>query len=69
MGNNNTFSVKVAAEYGIKEAIIFHHISFWIEKNKISNTNFKDGKYWTYNSISNFAALYDYLTESQIRTI
>lgn len=33
-----------------EEAIALNQISYWLEKYKEVNHNFKDGKYWVYNS-------------------
>lgn len=35
---------------GIEEAVALNQISYWLEKYKETNHNFKDGKYWVYNS-------------------
>jgi hypothetical protein len=41
----------LAKVIGLNEAIILQQIHYWIEVNRKANTNFKDGRYWTYNSI------------------
>lgn len=62
-----SFDKKVAKHVGTDAAIILSNIEFWQAKNKANNKNFHDGYYWTYNSVSAWSELFDYLTKSQIR--
>ena len=62
----NAFDTEVAKDVGIIPAIIYHYIQLWISHNETNGTNFYDGYYWTYNSISAFCKQFDYLTKSQI---
>lgn len=59
-------NVKVAVEYGVNAALIFNNIGYWVEKNRANNTNQRDGKTWTYNSIKAFSEIFPYLTKRQI---
>lgn len=61
------FDVRVAVEYGVTEAILLNNIFFWVEKNKANEQGFHDGRYWTYNTVKAFAALFPYLTGKQVR--
>ena len=61
------FDPQVAKEYGVNAAIIFQNLAYWIEHNRANETNFHDGRYWTYNSVRAFAELFPYLTDKQIR--
>jgi len=63
------FNTEVAKTYGVGEAIILHNICFWQKKNIANNSNFHDGKYWVYNSISAYTELFPYYSDRQIRTI
>lgn len=58
---------KVAQEVGFVGAILFHHICFWIKKNKANQKHFHDGEYWTYSSIKGFAEYFEDLSERQIK--
>lgn len=64
---NHSFDIEVAEKYGMLEAVLLNHISFWIAKNKANNENYFDGYYWTYNTIKAFAELFPYASEKQIR--
>ena len=60
------FNTKIAKEYGLEESILLENIYFWVKKNKCNNQNYHNGKYWTYNSIKAFSALFPYMSESKI---
>lgn len=62
------FSVEVAKEYGVNQAILLHNFVFWQMKNEANEQNFRDGRYWTYNSIRAFTELFPYLSQKQVRT-
>lgn len=61
------FDPQIAKEYGVNAAIVFQNLAYWIEHNRANETNFHDGRYWTYNSVREFAELFPYLTDKQIR--
>lgn len=61
------FDKSVAKKVGTDAAIILSNIEFWQSKNKANNKNFYDGYFWTYNSVSAWCELFDYLTYAQIR--
>lgn len=62
------FDVDIAKQFGVLEAILLHYFEFWIQKNKANNTNFHDGHYWTYNSLSAFVEMFPYASKSKICT-
>lgn len=64
----HSFDIDLAKEFGIPSAILLNSFAFWIHKNEANNTNFYDGTYWTYNSVSAYAKMFPYLSEKQIRT-
>lgn len=66
---NHSFSIEIAQEYGVYEAIVLENMYFWIAKNKANDKHFHDGKYWTYNSTKAFTELFPYFSDKQIRTI
>lgn len=66
--SRHSFDPVVAKRVGLNAAVIYQNLLFWIEKNEANDHNFKDGRYWTYNSIAAFAKLFPYFTEKQIRT-
>lgn len=58
---NHSFSVELATQIGLEEAIILEHIAYWIFMNKMENRNFYDGKTWTFMSADAFAKHFPYL--------
>lgn len=64
----HSFNVEIAAKYGILEAILFQNIYYWITKNEANNTNYHDGRYWTYNSINAYRQMFPYATDHKLRT-
>lgn len=47
-------SPALAKAVGLNESIVLQQVHYWLENNKKNNRNFIDGKYWTYNSISDW---------------
>ncbi|EBA14641.1 bacteriophage-related protein [Roseobacter sp. SK209-2-6] len=66
--SRHSFDPEIAGRMSLNAAVIFQNITFWIEKNQANRRNLRDGRYWTYNSISAFGELFPYLSEKQIRT-
>ena len=48
----------VAERYGFEEAVFLDAIVFWYRTNKAENRNFRDGRWWTYNSIKAFEEVF-----------
>lgn len=65
----HSFCVEIAELLSIDEAILLSHIAHWVYKNQCNNTNFKNGKYWTYNSSSGFQEIFPYYTSTKIARI
>lgn len=64
----HSFDIDIAQAYGVNAAIILNNMHFWVEKNRANETNFHDGRYWTYNSVKAFSKLFPYLTPRAIST-
>lgn len=62
------FDSDVAKDVGTDAAIILSNIEYWQEINRANNINFKEGRYWTYNSVKAFNEIFSYLTPRKIRT-
>ena len=59
----------VAIKYGVEEAILLDTIVFWARENKSRGENFKDGRWWTYNSIKGLAEIFPWWSQKQLRRI
>lgn len=67
---NMNFDREIASELGVNCAILLSNIYFWVEMNEASKSelHYKEGYYWTFNAISAFEKVFDFMTKSQIRT-
>lgn len=63
------FNTTIAKQYGIPSAVVLQNIAYWVKRNEYNETNFHEGKYWTYNSKKAWADEYDYLSSKQIERI
>ena len=59
----------VAERYGFEEAVFLDAIIFWYRTNKAENRNFRDGRWWTYNSIKAFEEVFPWWSAKQLRRI
>ena len=46
------FEMKLAQEYGVNEAIFVHRLYWWVRDNAANGRNYRDGHYWTYDSLN-----------------
>lgn len=69
MSKSYVFDTEDAMKYGVDSAVVLHAIKFWIEKNKVNNRHFHDGRYWTYNSKRAWAELFPFFSATQVRRI
>ena len=63
---NYTFNGDVAKEVGVQEATLIENFKYWLLKNKANNKHLHDNKYWTYNSMEAFTALFPFWSKRQI---
>ena len=66
--SRHSFDPEIAKKVGLNAAVIYQNIVWWCERNAVKGRNIHDGNAWTFNSISSFESLFDYLTAKQIRT-
>ncbi len=59
----------VALHYGLEEAIFLDSIIFWYKENRANQRNYRDGRWWTFNSISAFEKLFPWWSGKQLRRI
>ena len=65
----HSFEAEIADKYGIEVAVVFDMFCFWINKNEANENNYRDGKYWTFNSAKGFKKLFAYWSEKKIQRI
>lgn len=44
-------NTELAVLIGLNEAIVLQQLHYWLEKNEDENRNFRDARYWTYNTV------------------
>ena len=70
-----SFVVDHARRYGDREAVFLYNLCFWLKRNRKRDHNYvwsdtlEDFRYWSYNTVTEFATLFDFWTVDQIRTI
>ena len=65
---SHSFNVSIAkSTQSILAATVFNHIFFWLRHNRAKGLNQIDGRTWMFESISEIAVHFQYLTERQIR--
>jgi hypothetical protein len=63
------FNERIAVIYGVEEAVMIHNLWWWVKTNRANNRHCFEGKFWTYNSIDAFAALFKFWSVRQVRRI
>lgn len=65
------FSEKIAIDIGFEEAVMLYNLYHWVNENESRESlyNFKDGKYWTFDSVKTYSEKYPFWTISMIRRI
>lgn len=57
-------NVEIAAILGLKESVILQQIHYWLMINREANKNHIDGKYWTYNTFSEWHKQFPFLSRN-----
>ena len=63
------FNEQLAVKIGVSEAIVIQQIEYWVKTNEKKNVNFKDGHYWTFNSIRKWAEQFPFWSEKTTKRI
>jgi hypothetical protein len=58
-----------AENYGVNEAIMLHHLLYWLKKNNAEKKNHFEGNVWIYNSCKKLSETFKFWSESQVRRI
>lgn len=64
----HSFDPSIAQRVGVNAAVIYQNIVWWCQKNAANSHNEREGRHWTYNSLSAWSQLFPYMTAKQIRT-
>ena len=63
------FDMKIATEYGVDEAIFVHRLYWWVRDNAANGRNFRDGRYWTYDSLAALTQIFPWWSRRQLEGI
>jgi hypothetical protein len=74
---NYQFDTEDAVTHGLPEAVLLHHLRYWVRTNKANEKNEfeteingkKERRTWTYNSIRAFTVLFPFWKKGQIERI
>lgn len=69
MGKSFVFDEEIARKFGADAATLLRGFQFWIGLNKSNGRNFKDGRFWVYNSYEAFTEQFTWLSAPQIRRL
>lgn len=69
LDNGIIFDARIAEKYSVEEAIVINKLFGWLKYNAVNGKNFKEGRYWTFNSISAFRKYFPFWNESKIKRI
>ncbi len=57
----------LASLVGLNEAIVIQQIHYWVVKNTDTDRNYRDGYYWTYNSVKGWAKQFPFWSYDTIK--
>lgn len=69
--NSNPIVVNrdIAKVLGLNETIVLQQINYWLEVNRKKEHNFRDGKYWTYNTIEEWREEFPFWSKETVKRI
>lgn len=63
----NRFTPYNFAQKELYFSVTDNGFEFWLELNKANESNFHDGKYWTFNTVKALGKIFPYVSERKIR--
>ena len=63
---NQTFSIDLANQIGLKESILVQHINYWCKRNTQQKKNYQDGYYWMYNTLDSFLNYFKFMSKNTL---
>ncbi len=63
---NQTFSIDLANQIGLKESILVQHINYWCKRNTQQKKNYRDGYYWMYNTLDSFLNYFKFMSKNTL---
>lgn len=63
---NQTFSIDLANQIGLKESILVQHVNYWCKRNTQQKKNYRDGYYWMYNTLDSFLNYFKFMSKNTL---
>lgn len=63
------YNAALAEKIGLNETLFLCQIMYWLRKNKETEKNFREGRYWTYNSVEQWKEQFPWWHQNTIRNI
>ena len=60
------FNTEDAISYGVPEAVVLFNIRYWVKINEEKQINYFEGKYWTFNSCTQYTKVFPFYSDRQI---
>jgi hypothetical protein len=57
----------IAKQVGVNAALVYAHVSYWVDQNQKSKRNYREGRSWMYDTHSAISAHFGFLTKEQVR--
>lgn len=64
-----SFTMKLATKVGLENAAFLQDIAYWVDNNRSSNTNFVNGRYWSFSSQEELCKRHPYWTRKQVQRV
>lgn len=65
--NLHAFDQSLAINVGLKAAIVYQHVRYWIDINVRNIKSIKNGRVWMYETQEDMASFFGYLSEKEVR--
>lgn len=66
---DHSFNPFIAEKYSIHEAIFINNMIFWTRINASNQSNYHDGRYWTYGTPKFYSRYFPYFTSRQMKDV
>lgn len=69
INQTHSFDPAVAAKFGVDEAIVINHFTYFLNHHKANETNYFEGHYWTYDTADSLAQKMPYWSKNKIQKL
>lgn len=65
--NIHAFDQALAIKLGLKPAIVYQHVKYWLDVNVKNERSWKKGRVWMYETQEDMAEFFGYLSKKEVR--